>query len=178
MTRPRLSVYGLLFGLCGMLVATAPLRSAPVIGIESKNIRVEFDALMHSRIVAKFDGKATPAGDFGPSEFLTAAGSPIADFKLSGHKLENVRDTLGHGRRLAITGSSGGLQKTVVVTVYDEIPRMAFFHVRYLNQSDQPLRVTDGRTTTIPSAPRVRRNPPSGPTKAARTVIVPTGCCP
>src|SRR4029077_8455576 len=91
--------------------------------------------------VAKFDGKATPAGDFAPSEFLTAAGSPIADFKLSGHKLENVRDTLGHGRRLPITGTSGGLQKTVVVTVYDEIPRMAFFHVRYLNHSDETLRV-------------------------------------
>ena len=130
-------IYALLFALC-----TMPARAASVIGIESKNIRVEFDSLMHSRIVAKFDGKATPVGDFGPSEFVTAAASPIQDFKLSGHKLENVRDELGHGRRLSITGISGGLQKTVVVTVYDEIPRMAFFQVHYLNQSDEALRVT------------------------------------
>ena len=127
---------------CAACCATAPLRAASVIGIESKNIRVEFDSLMHSRIVAKFDGKATPVGDFGPSEFVTTAASPIQDFKLSGHKQENVRDELGHGRRLSITGVSGGLQKTVVVTVYDEIPRMAFFQVHYLNQSDEALRVT------------------------------------
>ena len=55
--------------------------------------------------------------------------------------METVRDELGHGRRLSITGTSGGLQKTVVVTVYDEIPRMAFFHVHYLNHSNETLRV-------------------------------------
>ena len=141
MTRPRLNGYALC-GLCSMLATTAPLRSASVIGIETKNIRVEFNSVMHSRIVAKFDGRATPVGDFGPSEFVTTAASPIQNFNLSGHKLENVRDERGHGRRLSITGSSSGLQKTVVVTVYDEIPRMAFFQVHYLNQSDETLRVT------------------------------------
>ena len=125
-----------------MLAPGAPSQTASVIGIETKNIRVEFNSLMHSRIVAKFDGRATPVGDFGPSEFVTAGASPIQDFKQSGHKTENVRDQLGHGRRLSITGISSGLQKTVVVTVYDEIPRMAFFQVHYLNQSAETLRVT------------------------------------
>ena len=142
MTRPRLNFYATLCGLCSMLAPGAPSQTASVIGIETKNIRVEFNSLMHSRIVAKFDGRATPVGDFGPSEFVTAAASPIQDFKQSGHKVENVRDQLGHGRRLSITGISSGLQKTVVVTVYDEIPRMAFFQVHYLNQSAETLRVT------------------------------------
>ena len=142
MTRPRLNVYALLCGLCSMLAPRAPSQPASVIGIETKNIRVEFNSLMHSRIVAKFDGKATPVGDFGPSEFVTTGASPIQDFKQSGHKTENVRDQLGHGRRLSITGISSGLQKTVVVTVYDEMPRMAFFQVHYLNQSAETLRVT------------------------------------
>ena len=148
MTRPTLNGYALLCGLGSILIPRAPVRAAStIIGIESKNIRVEFNSLLHSRIVAKFDGRATPAGDFGPSEFVTAlvtagAASPIQDFTLSGHKQENVRDELGHGRRLSITGVSGGLQKTVVVTVYDEIPRMAFFQVHYWNKSDDALRVT------------------------------------
>ncbi len=141
MTRPILNVFALLVGLCSML-ATAPLPAASVISIESKNIRVEFDPQLHSRIVAKFDGKATPVGDFGPSEFVATAASPIQNFNLTGHKFENVRDETGHGRRLSITGSSGGLQKTVVVTVYDEVPRMAFFQVHYLNQSEEALRLT------------------------------------
>jgi alpha-galactosidase len=138
MTRPTLNTYGLLFGLCAILLL-APAHAAPAIGIESKNIRVEFDSLLHSRIVAKFDGRATPLGDFVASEFVTTAASPIQDFKLSGHKVETVRDELGHGRRLSITGTSGGLQKTVVVTVYDEVPRMAFFQVHYLNRSAEAL---------------------------------------
>ena len=141
MTRPILNVFALLVGLCSML-ATAPLPAASVISIESKNIRVEFDPQLHSRIVAKFDGKATPVGDFGPSEFVATAAAPIQNFNLTGHKFENVRDETGHGRRLTITGSSGGLQKTVVVTVYDEVPRMAFFQVHYLNQSEEALRLT------------------------------------
>ena len=61
-TRPILNVYALLFGVCGMLAPMTPLRAASVISIETKNIRVEFDSLLHSRIVAKFDGKTTPAG--------------------------------------------------------------------------------------------------------------------
>ena len=143
MTRPTFKSYALLFGLCSMLLVPALVRAAsPAVSIESKNIRVEFDSVMHSRIVAKFDGRTTPAGDFGPSEFLTSAASTIQDFKLSGHKQENVRDALGHGHRLSITGVSGGLQKTVVVTVYDEMPRMAFFQVHYLNQSDEALKVS------------------------------------
>jgi hypothetical protein len=47
---------------------------------------------MHIRIVAKFDGTATPVGDFGPSEFITGGASPIQDFTLSGQTQESVRD--------------------------------------------------------------------------------------
>ncbi len=86
--------------------------------------------------------RSIPIGDFGPSEFVTAAAAPIQDFNLSGHKVETVRDELGHGRRLSITGVSGGLQKTVTVTVYDEVPRMAFFQVHYWNQSGEAMRLT------------------------------------
>ena len=97
---------------------------------------------MHSRIVAKFDGKETALGDFGPSEFVMAGGAAVQDFNLTGHKVQNVRDELGRGRQLSLTGVSGELQKTVVVTVYDEIPRMAFFQTHYTNKAQSPLRVT------------------------------------
>ena len=144
--------------------------------IESQNIRVEFDAQMHSRVVAKFDGKATPVGDFGPSEFVTTAASPIQDFALAGQKRENVRDARGHGRRLTITGKAGGLEKTVAVTVYDEFPRMAFFQVHYRNQSDSahpPDRVDQQPLHRRCGGQRPNRH--SGRTRAARTRIAPTG---
>ena len=74
---PRPILIVLLFGLCSMLAPLASLRAASVISIETKNIRVEFDSVLHSRVVAKFDGKMIPIGDFGPSEFVTAAAAPI-----------------------------------------------------------------------------------------------------
>ncbi|PWT88141.1 MAG: alpha-galactosidase, partial [Proteobacteria bacterium] len=117
--------------------------AADTVSVETKSIRVEFNDRMHSRIVATFDGKAAPLGDFGPSEFVNVAGgAPLQDFHLTGHKQENVRDDRGHGRRLTITGTAAGLQKRVVVTVYDEIPRMAFYQVRYTNQSDHELKLS------------------------------------
>jgi alpha-galactosidase len=129
--------------VCALVILAPHARSATVAAtLESQNLRVEFDAQMHSRVVAKFDGRLTPVGDFGPSEFVTTAASPIQDFALGAQKRENVRDVRGRGRRLTITGKANGLEKTVTVTVYDEFPRMAFFQVHYRNQSDSALHLT------------------------------------
>ena len=111
--------------------------------IESKNIRVEFNPQLHSRVVARFDGKEIPLGDFAASESLTAGGSTVRDFSETARKSEAVRDDRGPGHRLTLTGVSGGLQKRVVVTVYDDMPRMAFFQVSYTNKSGVPTRVTN-----------------------------------
>jgi alpha-galactosidase len=97
---------------------------------------------MHGRVVARFDGKSTPLGDFGPSEFVATPELAVQDFALAGQKRENVRDPRGHGRRLTITGKAAGLEKTVAITVYDEFPRMAFFQVRYRNQSGAAIHLT------------------------------------
>ena len=132
--------------------ATQRLGAAPpgTVQIESKNIRVEFNPLLHSRVVARFDGKETPLGDFGPSEWITAGGAPVRDFTQTAQKSENVRDERGRGRRLTLTGASGGLQKRVLVTVYDEMPRMAFFQVKYTNRSNAPVRVSGWTNHPIP----------------------------
>ena len=108
--------------LGGVLLCAAAVSGAgaPKVRIESANIRVEFDSVLHSRIVAEFAGKETPLGDFGAAEFVTAGGSDIQDFKETRHKQEDVREGQGHGRRLSISGVGGGLEKTVVVTIYDE----------------------------------------------------------
>src|SRR5690242_10145646 len=94
--------------------------------IENKNIRVEYNNGLHSRIVAVFEGKAIPLGEFQPSEWVTlAGGAPVQDFAISGHRVESIRDERGRGRRLTITASGSGLQKRLLVTVYNELPRMA-----------------------------------------------------
>src|SRR5438045_2264619 len=111
----------LFFALLVYMSQGQQLRAAPAgAQIESKNIRVEFNSLLHSRVVARFDGKEIPLGDFAPSESLTAGGSTVHDFTETARKSEAIRDERGRGRRLTLTGASSGLQKRVLVTVYDE----------------------------------------------------------
>src|SRR5215831_2398101 len=88
------------------LAAQAPAAQLKA-HIESANIRVEFDSLLHSRVLAKFDGKEIQLGDFSPSEFVSAADSAIRDFPAASSKQENIRDERGSGRRLTLTGVSG-----------------------------------------------------------------------
>lgn len=49
---------------------------------DGRNIRIEFDEMLHSRVVAKFEGREIAIGDFAPSESLTVAGKEIRDFTL------------------------------------------------------------------------------------------------
>jgi alpha-galactosidase len=127
-------------GALGLFPLYAPAAPAKA-QVESRNIRVEFDELLRSRVVAKFDGKEVPLVEFSQSEFVSSGDSTIGEFQQSTSKQENVRDERGRGRRLALMGAANGLQKTVVVTVYDEEPRMAFFQTRYTNKGRAALRI-------------------------------------
>ncbi len=110
--------------------------------IEAKNIRVEFDSAMHSRVTARFDGKETVLGEFGPSESVTAGGAEVTDFALKDHRQQNVRDDLGSGVQTTLTGISGQLQKDVITIVYEEFPQMVFYKVRYTNKGSSELKIT------------------------------------
>jgi alpha-galactosidase len=124
------------------LLSWTSLRGAPdSVKIDGNNIHLEFDHQMHSRVTARFDGKDIALGPFSASETLTANGTEIADYALSGSKATSVHDALGAGKQTTITGSSSAVQKTVTVTVYDRFPQMAFLAVRYTNKGDNDLAV-------------------------------------
>ncbi len=98
---------------------------------------------------------------------MTAPKSP--DFALSGSKTGNVRDMIGAGNQTTLTGTAGTLQKTVVVTVYDKFPQMAFFKVQYTNKGKADLRVTGWSNNRYSiSAKEGAPRRPSGLTRAAR----------
>ena len=80
-----------------MLVATLgnALYAADIVKVEGGNIRVEFNANMHSRVTALFGGKETVLGPFTASETVTVDGAELANFALSGSSQQNVRDPLG-----------------------------------------------------------------------------------
>ena len=98
--------------------------------VDGKNIRIEFDRNMHSRVVAMLGGQERIIGDFTPSEFIRVSGREVADFSLQDQKSEPIRDQLGSGSRTVLTGVAPSLQKTVTVTMYDAFPRMAILRSR------------------------------------------------
>jgi len=114
---------------------TAPLQ------IQSSNLRVEFDARLRSRIVARKPDGEVSLGPFSASETLSTENQVWQDFSLVSHKEEAASGFLGEGRRLTLIGQSGALRKTVAVTLYDKFPTLALFDVEYQNTGSQPLKI-------------------------------------
>jgi alpha-galactosidase len=110
--------------------------------IDGKDLRVEFDGRMHSRVIARFDGKSTVMGPFSASETISIDGAEVPDFALSSVKEKRVQDSLGAGKQTTLKGSSGSVEKTEEITVYDRFPRTAFYRVSYKNTGKSDVRVT------------------------------------
>jgi len=109
--------------------------------IQGEHLRIQFDHYLHSRVVARFDGKETAMGPFVASERPAIADKIWSGFSLVSQKNERVSDAFGAGERLIVLGKSGPLTKEVTVTIYDEFPAMAFFDVRYPNTGTVKLAV-------------------------------------
>ena len=121
--------------------------------------------MLHSRVVAKFEGRAMPIGDFAPSESITVGGKEIQDFTLHEVNQESVHDAMCNGQRVTLTGIAASLKKTVAVTTCGEFPQMAIFEVQYTNTGTSSLAVS-GWTNQHYS---IR----AGQETAARVLVVP-----
>ncbi len=121
------------------VVASSCGRRAPV--VEGEGIRIEFNDVLHSRVVTRFADEAVPLGGFSASETVTVDGREVTDFRFTSEAEEEFQDGIGAGRRYVIIGEAGGLRKTVTVDLYEDFPRMALFRVRYTNTGNEPVAV-------------------------------------
>jgi alpha-galactosidase len=128
-------------GFIAAALSCAPVGVAQV-AVAGKNIRIEFDAAMRSRVIAVVDGRDDIIGSLAPSETLQISNGSTPEFMIVGTKHESVRDQLGSGTRTVIIGTAPSLKKVESVTVYDAFPRMAFFDVDYTNTGKDDLHVT------------------------------------
>jgi len=123
----------------------APAFAADKARVTGRNIRIDFDKNMHTRVVALFGGREIVIGDFSPSESIRVAGRDVTDFPLQGSLSavgsNRIHDRLGSGSATVLTGTAPSLKKTLTVTVYDQFPRMAFFDVVYTNTGSADLEV-------------------------------------
>jgi alpha-galactosidase len=107
--------------------------------IDGKEITLEFDANLHSRVIAYGQ---EPLGPMSPSETVVVAGKLLTDFPLISHSLKDVDDELGTGKQLVVKGQIKNLEKTVAVTVHDGFPNAAIFEVTYTNLGTKPILIS------------------------------------
>ena len=128
-----------------LALMAAPSFAAESASVTGRNIRIEFDKNMHTRVVALFGGREIVIGDFSPSESIRVAGRDITDFALQDEKHAigslRMRDPLGAPSALfVVTGTAPSLKKTITVAVYgDRFPRAAVFDVAYTNTGTSDL---------------------------------------
>ena len=116
-----------------------------VVTLESSQLRIEFDARLHSRVTALIDGVPHLIGAYAASETLDTDAGRLADFHFDSHVERETSDRTGSGHLHEITGHAGAIEKRVQVTLYDEFPRWAVMQVRYLNRSRHAVRVRGWR---------------------------------
>ena len=127
MNRTLLLVIALPWLLCSCAPAGREIR------VDNKEIAVEFNQQLHSRVAIKGGGDEAALGPFAPSEYLTVAGSDIRDFRLTEQKQEV-------GRSL-FTGEAASVRKQVAVTADEAFPATLLFEVTYTNTGNADLKV-------------------------------------
>jgi alpha-galactosidase len=110
--------------------------------IGSKDLRVEFDPYLQTRVIARFGAKETPLGPFAASESVRTTTGRSSRFSFISQTADTVKDTIGAGRRLTVTGKNRNLTKTVAVTIYNDFPTLAVFDVQYTNNGATNLNIT------------------------------------
>ena len=125
-----------------LLLAVSPAGAAPQqAAADAPNIRIEFNRLMHTRVVAKLAAKPAAIGEWMPSESISLASGDVRDFVLGQQKRERVKDQFGAGRRWSVSGAAASLRKTVSLTSYDDFPEMLVAVVEYTNTGSADLAV-------------------------------------
>ncbi len=121
-------------GLKGLGAGLA-FAAEPLVQVGDTIVGLEFDAVLHSRVVARQGGGFEPLTDFEPSETLRLAdGKRIDRFPLLDQRSDAVNDVHGHGTRHVLRGRAGeGIEKEISVVLYDRFPGFALQRVSYRN---------------------------------------------
>lgn len=124
-----------------LFVATACLeQSKPE--IKSGEITLSFNELLYTKITNS-EAETPLMNKYLPSEQLRVNGEVLSDFQLTDFNIESVSDSLGEGKQLVVTGTSGhpdyDIKKKVIATAYKNIPNLITTKVEYLNNGDNSL---------------------------------------
>ncbi|RPJ60317.1 MAG: glycosyl hydrolase [Acidobacteria bacterium] len=123
----------LFFGASGQTQVDRQAPGTDVVRLVGREIALEFDVTLRSRVVATIGDQALRLGDFVESEQALKPSGTYGGFRLLAQKKEALSDSFGKGTRFILTARNDSLEKQVAVTFYDDFPALAVFDVQYTN---------------------------------------------
>lgn len=109
------------------IISVTAAEDSPALRVDGKNISIEFDNLLHSRVIARIGEKEQILGSYTVSEFISTENEEKTDFALTGSSSQKIHDDIGSGEQHTIRGISGSLEKELIITSYDEFPLYFYF---------------------------------------------------
>lgn len=121
----------------------APRNGIHIARIGDDRMLLELDEQMRTRISIKQDGHVLALSGIDDSEYLRLkSGKLITRFALGAQAVEVIAGPHGAGLRHRFTGSSAeGIEKTVMVSLYQRYPGFAVMSVSYRHNGQGPLPV-------------------------------------
>ena len=103
--------------------------------LDDAMLGLEWDANLHMRVTRTVGGHRTAMTSWGASDYLLVDDDRhVTDFPLTHKTTGDISDRNGHGTRLTLTGvSADGIEKTLVVTLYERHPGIALVQASYRN---------------------------------------------
>jgi len=102
--------------------------------IENQYLEVEFNYSLYSKITATIGNEVNVLNDFSAAEYIVVNGDEIKNYLFSGSKSGELKNNIGKGKELVITGvSKEGIEKQITIAIYNNFPTAAFYKVKYTN---------------------------------------------
>ena len=118
------------------------LAAEPQAQVGDASMALEFDASLHSRVVARQGSAATYLTDFEPSETLKLSdGRNVDRFPLFDKRSEPVDNAHGRGMRHVLRGRNDAIEKWIGITLYDRLPGFALLNIAYRNTGTEALQI-------------------------------------
>jgi alpha-galactosidase len=113
------------------------VSSRTVASLEDAHISLQWDANLHGRVMQSVDGGRGAMTSWGAGEYLLVDDDRhITHFPIRHQATQDISDINGPGTRLTLTGMSAeGVEKTLLLTVYQRHPGMALVQASYRNTS-------------------------------------------
>lgn len=136
--------------------------------IADEMLRLEFDSGMRSRawhVRGDAQQSRVALTSWSDTEYLLLAdGTPLREFALEREEPSAVQGPHGEGRQLTLTGRSvSGIEKSVLIKMWQRYPGFASCRVSYRNLSQQPIALRGWRNVDLQLLPPA----PAGGSRAA-----------